>query len=194
MNKGSALLLFLVLVVFFSSASAQLKSPQDNAFQADVENVILDYPNSFQHYIGNEIVNNPQSTDYASLLKIRGAEECTITKYPSKKRNRYSYQAVMITTDDFEKAKETFDTYYNRLNKVNFRFANQSYNLTGTYGEPTEEKKFTSTVFSVSPTEEGVKKLKVELSMENVVTEWKVKLLVYEKEREDDEQGEIKDN
>jgi hypothetical protein len=193
MKNGSLFLLFL-LVLTCSSASAQLKSPQDNAFQADVENVILDYPNSFQHYIGNEIVNNPQSTDYSSLLKIRGAEECTITKYPSKKRNRYSYQATMLTTDDFEKAKQTFDSYYNRLNKVSFRFANQAYNLAGVYEQPAEEKKFTSTAFSVTPTEEGVKQLKVELLMEYAITEWKVRLLVYEKEREDDEQGEIKDN
>lgn len=185
--------MFLALVIFFSSASAQLKSPQDNAFQADVQNVILDYPNNFQHYIGNEIVNNPQSTDYSSLLKIRGAEVCTITKYPSKKRDSYSYQAIMITTDDFEKAKQTFDTYYNRLNKVNFRFANQSYNLTGTYEQPAEEKKFTSALFSVSPVMEGVKQLKIELLMEYNVTEWKVKLLVYERERDDDERVGIKD-
>ena len=194
MKKGSALLLFLMLLVLTSSALAQLKSPQDNAFQADVENVILDYPNSFRHYIGNEIVNNPQSTDYSSLLKIRGAQECTITKYPSRKRNRYSYQALMLSTDDFEKAKETFDTYYARLSKVSFRFADQSCNLTGVYEEPTEEKKFTSAVFSVSPTSENVKQLKVELLMEYSTTEWKIKLLVYEKEREDDEHGEIKDN
>jgi len=194
MEKAIRLSLFSVFIIAFLSVSAQLKSPQDNAFQADVENVILDYPNSFQHYIGNEIVNNPQSTDYAALLKIRGAQECTITKYPAKKRDRYSYQAVMITTDEFEKAKTTFDAYYSRLNKVSFRFANQSYNLSSEYESPTEEKKLTSSVFSVSPIEEGIKKLKVELSMEFVQTEWKVKLLVYEKEREDDERGEIKDN
>ncbi|MES1219148.1 MAG: hypothetical protein ABUT20_26820 [Bacteroidota bacterium] len=187
-------LLFFAFVLSFSSVSAQLKSPQDNAFQADVENVILDYPNSFQHYKGDEIVNNPQSVDYAALLKIRGAEECTITKYPAKKRDRYSYQAVMITTDEFEKAKSTFDSYYNRLNKVSVRFANQSYNLAGQYQSPTEEKKFTNTIFSISPTEEGIKHLKVELQMEYMQTEWKVKLLVYEKEREEDERGEIKDN
>lgn len=194
MIKATRFLPFSLFIILFSSASAQLKSPSDNAFQADVENVILDYPNSFQHYIGSQIVNNPQSTDYASLLKIRGAQECTITKYPAKKRDRYSYQAVMITTDEFETAKSTYDTYYNRLNKVSFRFANQPYNLAGEYESPTEEKKFTSSLFSVSPTEEGMKTLKVELLMEYVQTEWKVKLLVYEKEREDDERGETKDN
>jgi hypothetical protein len=194
MIKAIKFLLFSILVIPVSSVSAQLKSPNDNAFQADVENVILDYPNSFQHYIGNEIVNNPQSTDYVSLLKIRGAQECTITKYPAKKRDRYSYQAVMITTDEFETAKNTFDTYYNRLNKISFRFANQHYNLAGEYESPTEEKKFTSSLFSVSPAEEGMKRLKLELLMEFVQTEWKVKLMVYEKEREDDERGETKDN
>ncbi|MGC4035549.1 MAG: hypothetical protein QM764_06270 [Chitinophagaceae bacterium] len=194
MKKAIIFFLFIVLLISFLPASAQLKSPLDNAFQADVENVILDYPNSFQHYIGKEIDNNPQSTDYSSLLKIRGAEECTITKYPAKKRDRYSYLAVMLTTDDFEKAKSTFDSYYSRLKRVNIHFANESYNLNGEYEAPTEEKKFTSSLFSISANEETVKRLKVELSMEYQVVEWKVKLLVYEKEREDDEQGETKDN
>lgn len=100
----------------------------------------------------------------------------------------------MITTSEFEVAKNTFDTYYSRLNKVSFRFANRSYNLTGEYESPTEERKFTSCLFSVSLKEEGMKRLKVELLMEYVQTEWKVKLLVYEKEREDDERGEVRGN
>ena len=95
---------------------------------------------------------------------------------------------------DFEKAKQSFDTYYNGLNKVSFRFANQSCNLSGVYEQPTEEKKFSSAVFSITPAEAEIRQLKVELLMEYNITEWKVKFLVYDKEREDDEQGEIKAN
>ncbi len=194
MKKLIAISLVSILINSCFTSHAQLKSPTGNTFQTDVENVIMDYPNSFQHYIGDEIVANPQSTDYVSLLKIRGSEECVITKYPARKRDRYSFQAVLLTTDDFEKAKSTFSSFYNQLNSLSLRFANQAFSLKGIYESPEEEKKFTSTVFSIDPQEEGIKHMKVELLMEYTLLEWKVKLLVYEKEREDNERGDIKDN
>jgi len=194
MKKLAKILLFSILLNSFFTSRAQLKSTTGNTFQTDVENVIIDYPNSFQHYIGDQLVANPQSTDYSSLLKIRGSEECMITKYPAKKRDRYSFQAVLLTTDDFDKAKDTFSSFYNQLNSLSLRFANQAFSLKGVYESPEEEKKFTSTVFSIDPLEEGVKHMKVELLMEYALPDWKVKLLVYEKEREDSERGDIKDN
>jgi hypothetical protein len=193
MKKRKAFLLFFAIIVCIFTSDAQLKSTTGNTFQLDVENVIMDYPNNFQHYIGNEMVSDPQSTNYTSLLKIRGSEECIITKYPAKKRNRYSFQAVMQSTEDFENAKAAFNSYYNQLNNLGIHFATQAYSLKGVYESPDEEKKFTSTIFSIDPTEEGVKHMKVELLMEYSLMEWKVKLLVYEKEREDNERGEIKE-
>ncbi|MES1215139.1 MAG: hypothetical protein ABUT20_06470, partial [Bacteroidota bacterium] len=84
---------FAFLICFFIS-NAQLKPAGSSTFQRDVENIIRDYPNNFQHFIGDELIANPQSVDYSSMLKISGSEESLITKYPAKKRNRYSFQAV----------------------------------------------------------------------------------------------------
>jgi len=194
MKKQKAFLLLFVCILSFLISPAQIKSWNDNAFQTDFSNIIIDYPNSFQHYIGEELIRNPQSVDYSSLLKIRGSEDCVITKYNSSKRNRYSFQAVMATTEDFETAKNKFQAFYNQLNNMPVRFShNEASRLQGVYESPTEEKKFTSTIFSASQDDASLKNLKVELLMEYVVTEWKVKLLVYEKEREDDERGDVKE-
>lgn len=179
--------LFLLFTASFFTASAQVKQLTYNAFQTDVEHVIMDYPNSFQHYIGDELVKNPQSTDYSSLLKIRGSEDCRITKYPSDKRNFYSFQSVLLTAEEFEAAKEKFHSYYNQLSNLSVRFANRTLRLKGEYETPDDSKKFTSILFTTDGEGDFSKKLKIELLMEYVLMEWKVKLLIYEKEREDDE-------
>ncbi|MES1215140.1 MAG: hypothetical protein ABUT20_06475, partial [Bacteroidota bacterium] len=96
-------------------------------------------------------------------------------------------------TDDFEKAKNSFHNLYTQLNNLAVHFEGaRSYHLQGAYESPEEEKKFTSTLFAADPADESIKPMKVELLMEYVLLEWKIKLLVYEKEREDDERGEIK--
>jgi hypothetical protein len=61
------------------------------------------------------------------------------------------------------------------------------YHLKGTYENPVEEKEFAGSVCSLSPADEAVKKLKVEISLQYEMTEWKVRILVYDREKEDKE-------
>jgi len=65
--------------------------------------------------------------------------------------------------------------------------------LSREYVKPAEEKKFNSIIFTTPGKDEMLKKLKVELTLQNELLEWVIKVLVYEKEREDDERGEIID-
>jgi hypothetical protein len=172
---------------------AQLRLPVSNAFQNDIEKLITDYPNHFKNYLGDPIVQNPQSTDYECTLKVDGAEESNITQYSGKKQ-LCSWQGVMLTTDDFETAKKKFKSLFSQLNNLRVKFSSiRSYSLKGSYESPEEEKSFTTTLFSFDGADPSLQKLKVQLSMEYLAMEWKVKVLVYEKEREDDEQGDTKD-
>ena len=180
--------LFLLFVASFFGTAAQLKQLTYSPFQTDVEHIIMDYPNSFQHYIGEELVKNPQSVDYTSLLKIRGSEDCRITKYPSEKKNFYSFQSVLVTTEEFETARNKFSTFYSQLSGLSVRFPSQTLKLKGDYESPDDSKKFTSILFTTNGDGDFSKRLKVELLLEYELMEWKIKLLVYEKEREDNEQ------
>ena len=63
--------------------------------------------------------------------------------------------------------------------------------LKGEYESPVEQKKFASVVLSFDPADESLKKLKVEIVMEAEQMEWKIKVLVYDRDHEDDERGEI---
>ena len=59
----------------------------------------------------------------------------------------------------------------------------------GHYEEPVEERKFTSSLFSCESKADSPCKLKVEIVMAYEPMEWKVKLLVYDRDREDHERG-----
>ncbi|MEO7393849.1 MAG: hypothetical protein ABIU11_02840 [Chitinophagaceae bacterium] len=184
----------LCTFIFFSS-QAQLKLPViNNAISRDVKKVIEDYPNRFINLMGEMLVENTQSTDYQCNFAVNGAEEAFVTRYSAKKEI-CSWQALMLTTDDFEKAKQKFKSLFNQLNNLSVTTGNgKTYHLKAAYEIPVEENKFTSAVFSFEPVNETVQKLKVEISMQFVVPmEWKIKVLVYDREREDNERGKTKE-
>jgi hypothetical protein len=114
-------------------------------------------------------------------------------KYSSGSGDVCSWQALILTTESFEKAKQKFKSLYSQLHNLGVRpGGSKSYPLKGSWEQPVEQKNFTAIVFAPGPAdEELIKKLRVELSMQYELLEWKVRILVYNKEREDEERGKI---
>ncbi len=190
------LALITIIALLALPAFAQLKLPVVNGIGADIKKVIQDYPNQFSNLKGDVVVQNPQSTDYACNFKVNGAEEATITQYSSaNKYNICSWQALMLTTEEFEDAKKKFKSLYGQLNNLSAKMEEGVFlRLKASYETPVEEKKFNSIIFSVDNGSTTLKKLKVELTMQYELLEWKVKVVVYEKEREDHEKGEAEES
>ena len=188
MPKTVKSLAFITIMAFlFSYSSAQLKFPVVNGIGSDLKKVIEDYPSGFSHLLGEVIIQNPQSTDYQCNFKVKDAEETTITRYTAKKEAVYSWNAVMLTTENFEKAKQKFRSLYNQINNLVINPGGM--HLKGTYESPVEEKKFASVLFSLQPPAGTMKKLKIEISLVYELMEWKIKLLVYDRQKEDNERG-----
>ncbi|HEV7781072.1 MAG TPA: hypothetical protein VGO58_07380 [Chitinophagaceae bacterium] len=184
-----SLVLITISAVLFHSASAQLKLPVIQGIGNDIKKVIDDYPNRFANLMGEVIVENTQSTDYRCNFHVNGAEEVFLTRYSAKKEI-CSWQALMLTTESFEKAKQKFRSLFNQLNNLSVHTGEAGYRLKGKYEAPEEAKKFNSILFNFEPVNESGKKLKVEISMQyEAPMDWKVKVLVYDREREDEERG-----
>ena len=96
----------------------------------------------------------------------------------------------MFTTDDFEDAKKKYKSYFNQLNNLGFTLGKDHFKLRGIYEVPADENKFNSVLFFIEPSAPDIKKVKVELTLQyKAPMDWQVKVLVYDKEREDGEQG-----
>lgn len=184
-----ALVLITITAFFLNDATAQLKLPVINGVTNDVKKVVEDYPNRFASLIGEMIVQNPQSTDYQCTFNANGAEQTTITRYSSKKE-MYSWQALMLTTESFDKARQKFKSLFSQLNNLSIRVGHQASKLNGDYEAPDEKKKFTTVLFSFDSPNETLEKLKIEITMEvHEPMQWRVMLMVYDKEKEDSETG-----
>lgn len=189
----------IVKLLFFTAVSCALASPSFsqekpdnfNSLGADMKKVIRDYPHQFASLKGEPIEENPQSTSYDCTFKVSGAENSSITVYSASNKNICSWQALMLTTDDFEQAKKKFRSLYNRFNNLTVKMDyGETFYLKGKYITPVEERNFTSTIMSFQDADQITSKMKVEISMQYELLEWKVSVLVYEREKEDTEQGE----
>lgn len=192
MRKKVKTLVFITAAgFFFHPLRAQQNVPVASSFGNDIKKVMADYSSHFSHLTGNIIIENPQSADYQCNCQIAGAEESTITVYNSKNKKVVSWQAVMLTTDGFAAAKKKFNSLFGQLNNLTVSTGGtKNFRLKGVYKPPVEEKKFTSVLFSFDPADESVRNLRTELSLEFYAPmEWKVKVLVYDRDRKDNEKG-----
>lgn len=195
LKSVKALVLTTIFSLFLLSAFSQLRLSLVSGIASDVKKVIEDYPNRFINLMGEVIEQHPQSTDYACNFTVNGAEKAFITRYIAKKEI-CSWEALMLTTESFEKARQKFKALFNQLNNLSVDIGDsKNIRLKGVYQIPAEEKKFTSILFGFEPDKDNLKKLKVELSLEyRAPMEWKVKVMVYDREREDNERGAEKES
>lgn len=185
--------LFACFLLFFTlEARAQLRAPvTNNDLRNNLEKIINDYPNSFSSLRGDTLEIKAQSIEFTTLLDFRMAPENWITQYSSDKPV-YSWQALMLTTEDSEEAIKKYKWLFKQLKAMTINLdGGYSFSLDGEYEEPDQSKEFFSCILKLTPNASNMPKLKVEASLIYQFPEWKVSLLVYEKEREDHERGDI---
>lgn len=161
-----------------------------NKTSAVLEKVIQDYPNHFRNIKAEVIVDNPQTTEYRSTVSIPGSASSTITRYNSKNNDVYSWACIVFEGDDFNQVKAKFKEIFGQIKNSIIKVGGQrTFILNGQYEAPSEEKKFTTIIFDLLPAVGEMKKMKVDLSLEYEMTGWKISLSVYDRERDDEEQG-----
>ena len=184
-----------VIVLYVSPARAQFRIPvTNNDLRHNLEKVIADFPQELSSIKGNMIERNPQTVEYATVLKFEGAEENTVTQYISSKPV-YSWQATVLTSEDFEEASKKYKWLCNQLKVMTINMGNgYTFSLNGDYEAPDDSKKFSISTYHLTPAATYMPKLKVEVGMQFYFPEWKVVLRVYQKEREDSERGDINED
>lgn len=181
--------LLAAALLYATASQAQLHLPVPNAFRADVQKVVADFPARFASLRGDVRVTNPQTVEYASLLQVDKAEECIITRYSSNDKPIYSLQATMLKTEDFAEAEKKYKWIFAQLKGLNVKYVVDQYTLHGSYEAPAEERKFTTSTLALAHPPEALQKLRLEVSMQFEFPEWKVTLTVFEKEKEDEEEA-----
>lgn len=181
----------VALLVFCLESQAQVKFPvTNNDLRNNLSQVITSYVDGFSSLKGDTISLNPQSIEFSTKLNFQSSEQNSITQYKAK-NPIYSWQALLLTTEEFEEASKKYKWVYNQLKVMTVKVQDYSFTLSGDYEAPDESKRFCSTIFKLTPNASNMPKLKIEASMRYEFPEWKISLFVYEREREDNERGDI---
>lgn len=190
--RHSFFFFFLYLIPFL--CFSQLKLPvTNNDLRTNLQEVVSAFPRHFTNLKGEILNENPQTVEYTSTLTFQGAEENLITEYKGVK-SIYTWQATLLTTENFEAASKKYKWLCNQLKVMTLTIDNDySFSLDGKYDPPVESKAFSSSVYTLLPAASYLPKLRIEAGLQFQFPEWKVQLLVYNKEREDKERGPVKE-
>ncbi|MGV3657046.1 MAG: hypothetical protein ACO1NX_03795 [Chitinophagaceae bacterium] len=192
MKQRKPKLIAAALFLFFN-AEAQFKLPVSNAFRSDVQKVVASFPGQFSDVRGEVIQKNPQTVEYASLVRPDKAVHAVVTQYSSNSKEVYTWHATLLSTEDYAAAEKKYKWLYAQLQGMNVKYVVDQYTLRGAYREPSDGLDFVISELSVFNPPMALKKLRVEVAMQFEFPEWKVGLTIFEKEKEDDEPGYMTD-
>ena len=179
-----------VIVLLFTclSISAQPKLPKLKAaasIKGDIEKVAQDYYNDFHNIAGDTLLRSQNEIEFTSKILPAGAIESRITKFIEP--NTFIWQATMYTTEEFTEAVAKYKQYYRQLNGTNLKIdLSGSYKLTGEYDMPDEGRGFASSYLKFDGTSDDLKQFKIEVALNYSFPEWSVRILMYEKESDEE--------
>lgn len=152
----------------------------------EIEKVARDYYDHFDNIKGEKISETENIIEYSSKINPPGALESTIMQIKSL-NNSYSWQALMLDTEDYNQAIVKYKQLYQQLNGKKLSFNNgKSYKLKGIYDTPDEAKGFASTLLGLDAAGNEMNQFKIEIALNYAMPEWSVKIYVYEKEDDED--------
>ncbi len=156
------------------------------AFNADIEKVARDYYDHFENIKGEKISETENMIEYSSKINPQGAVESTIMQIKSLD-NSYSWQALMLDTEDYKQAVAKYKQLFSQLNGAKLSLNDgKSYKLKGIYDTPGEGTHFSSTLLVLDASASEMNQFKIEIALNYTIPEWSVKVYVYEKEDEED--------
>jgi hypothetical protein len=166
-------------------AQPQLNEPKSLSFARAMESVLHDYPANFWNISGELVLQQGEIENYASLVLLPGADECSITRYHSVEDTTASWQAKMFRNEDFALAAKQYKTLYQHLKGCYLKLIDGSIvYLRGEWEEPKEEKAFAMSTLRLVTGDWRYREMKIDLEMVYQFPEWMININVSGKKKD----------
>ena len=177
MEKLQKVLILLLLTV----QSMQGQGVFSNETTVALQKVIQDYPNRFENIRGAVITSYPEATDYQSTVEIPGAVNAVISHYRASNKELYSWKSTVFVSESFDDANRQYKELFNQIrNTIITVEGEKPFILLGTMEKASDSRRSTSTQFQLYSAASVMQQLKVVLTLEHTITEWKIQLAVYD--------------
>ena len=152
----------------------------------EIEKVARDYYDHFDNIKGEKISETENIIEYSSKINPPGSVESTIMQIKSL-NNCYSWQSLMLDTEDYNQAVVKNKQLYKQLNGARLSLNDgKTYKLKGNFDNPDQARGFASSLLSLDASESEMHQFKIEIALNYAMPEWSVKIYLYEKEDDED--------
>jgi hypothetical protein len=175
-------LFVIAFVLFCSTLSAQPKLSAlktSASIKPSIQKVAQDYFHDFNNTRGELVFENNNAVQFTSKIVPPGALHVVITQYKLPKS--FTWQAIMLQTDNFKEAESRYRQYFRQLDGATFNLDGTVYKISGVYDAPDENRSFASSTLEVKGDTENLKLLRVEIGINFAFPEWSVQILIYER-------------
>lgn len=170
----------LAIIVVTCSIDLCAQGVFSNGTNTALERVIQDYPNQFRNIKGAMVIQNARATDFESSVKIPGSQSCIVSQSNSS-GSAVSWKAELFTSASFSDASHKYTEFYNQVKNTVIKIQGaKPYILTGQYSVPDKNKSYQAIVLNMLPAAGELQKIKVEISLEQQGSSWKLQLSIYD--------------
>ena len=161
--------------------------PDPAAFPTVIDGVLRDFPNNLRNITGDLILAQGETETYASALALPDAKGCQITRYHSTHDTTVSWQAAMLTTDDFAHADQAYRALYQKLQQCYIQLVDGTVvYLKGSWEPAKDGAPFTTSTLKLSVDDQRYRELRVELELVYQLAEWGININIYNKRDKDE--------
>jgi len=187
--KPNALRVATLMTLTFIAAAVQAQQPAATPTKADpaaffsvIDAVLRDFPNHLRNITGEMILAEGEIETYASSVALPDAKLCQIAHYHSKVDTTVSWQASMLTADDFADADRAYRELYRKLQQCYIQLQDGTViYLKGTWEPAKDGAAFTTSTLRLSVDDQRYRELRVSLELVYQLAEWGVNINIFSK-------------
>lgn len=159
-------------------------------FPATINAVLTDFPHNLRNITGELVLAQGEFENYSSMVVLPGAESCIVTRYHSADDTTASWQAKMITSDNFQEASKAYHDLFKKLQGCYLTLVDGSIiYLRGDWEPAKEEASFTTSTLRLMTGDWRYRDVKVELELVYQLADWAVHINIVTKKRDDEVGG-----
>lgn len=160
------------------------------SFPAAINAVLKDLPYNLRNITGELVLAQGEFENYASIVELPGSENCIVTRYHSADDTTASWQAKMLSSDDFDQAAKAYHELFRKLQGCYLQLVDGSVvYLRGDWEPAKEGASFTTSTLRLMTGDWRYKDVKVELELVYQLADWAIHINIVTKKRDDEVGG-----